>query len=46
VREQLEGLGLKVPERERRTPEYLQRLVLSDLEKWAAPMNAGGAAEE
>jgi tripartite-type tricarboxylate transporter receptor subunit TctC len=46
VHEQLEGLGLKVPEHERRTPEYLQRLVLSDLEKWAAPVKASGAAEE
>ena len=46
VRERLESLGLTVPERERRTPEYLQRLVLSDLEKWAAPVKASGAAEE
>jgi tripartite-type tricarboxylate transporter receptor subunit TctC len=46
VRERLESLGLTVPERERRTPEYLQRLVLSDLEKWAAPVRASGAAEE
>jgi len=46
VRERLESLGLNVPERERRTPEYLQQLVLSDLEKWAAPVKASGAAEE
>jgi len=46
VRERLESLGLNVPERERRTPEYLQGLVLSDLEKWAAPVKASGAAEE
>lgn len=46
VRERLESLGLNVPERDRRTPEYLQRLVLSDLEKWAAPVKASGAAEE
>jgi tripartite-type tricarboxylate transporter receptor subunit TctC len=46
VRERLEALGLNVPERERRTPEYLQRLVLSDLEKWAGPVKASGAAEE
>jgi tripartite-type tricarboxylate transporter receptor subunit TctC len=46
VRERLESLGLNVPARERRTPEYLQSLVLSDLEKWAAPVKASGAAEE
>jgi len=46
VRERLESLGLNVPGRDRRTPEYLQRLVLSDLEKWAAPVKASGAAEE
>jgi len=46
VRERLEGLGLNVPGRERRTPEYLQRLVLSDLDKWAAPVKASGASEE
>jgi tripartite-type tricarboxylate transporter receptor subunit TctC len=46
VRERLESLGLNVPTRDRRTPEYLQSLVLSDLEKWAAPVKASGAAEE
>jgi hypothetical protein len=46
VRERLESLGLNVPARDRRTPEYLQSLVLSDLEKWAAPVKASGAAEE
>jgi tripartite-type tricarboxylate transporter receptor subunit TctC len=46
VRERLESLGLNVPGRDRRTPEYLQSLVLSDLKKWAAPVKASGAAEE
>ncbi len=46
MRERLEGLGLNVPGRERRTPEYLSRLVLSDLDKWAAPVKASGASEE
>jgi tripartite-type tricarboxylate transporter receptor subunit TctC len=46
VRERLVSLGLNVPARDRRTPEYLQSLVLSDLEKWAAPVKASGAAEE
>ena len=46
IRERLEGLGLSVPTPERRTPEYLARLVRSDLEKWAAPVKASGAVEE
>lgn len=46
VRERLEGLGLNVPARERRTPDYLSRLVLSELDKWAAPVKASGAGEE
>ncbi len=46
VRERLEGLGLNVPGPERRTPEYLGRLVRSDLDKWAAPVKASGAGEE
>jgi tripartite-type tricarboxylate transporter receptor subunit TctC len=46
MRERLEGLGLGVPAPERRTPEYLDKLVRSDLEKWAAPVKASGAVEE
>src|SRR6476660_2060122 len=44
IRTRLEGLGLNVPAKERRTPEYLGKLVLSELEKWAAPVKASGAA--
>jgi tripartite-type tricarboxylate transporter receptor subunit TctC len=46
VRERIEGLGLNVPAPERRTPEYLARLVHSELDKWAAPVKASGAGEE
>jgi tripartite-type tricarboxylate transporter receptor subunit TctC len=46
IRERLEALGLSVPAAERRSPEYLARLVRSDLEKWAAPVKASGAVEE
>src|SRR5262249_19383920 len=46
VRAQLEGLGLNVPAAERRAPEYLTRLVRSELEKWAAPVKASGAGED
>ena len=50
VRERLEGLGLNVSPPERRTPEYLAKLVPSELVKWAersgrteprAPIDAG-----
>jgi tripartite-type tricarboxylate transporter receptor subunit TctC len=43
VRERLEGLGLNVPAAERRTPEYLVKLLPSELAKWAAPVKASGA---
>jgi tripartite-type tricarboxylate transporter receptor subunit TctC len=46
VRERLEGLGLNVPAADRRTPEYLARLVASELKKWAGPVKASGAAEQ
>jgi tripartite-type tricarboxylate transporter receptor subunit TctC len=44
VRERLEDLGLNVPAPELRTPDYLARLVPRELEKWAAPVRASGAA--
>jgi tripartite-type tricarboxylate transporter receptor subunit TctC len=46
VRERLEGLGLNVPAPERRTPEYLTKLVPRELEKWAAPVKASGASAD
>jgi tripartite-type tricarboxylate transporter receptor subunit TctC len=46
VRERLEGFGLNVPRPERRTPEYLAKLVRSELEKWAAPVKASGATAD
>ena len=46
VRERLLGLGLNVPAPERRTPEYLAKLVPRELEKWAAPVRASGAGAD
>ncbi|HKA79449.1 MAG TPA: tripartite tricarboxylate transporter substrate-binding protein [Xanthobacteraceae bacterium] len=46
VRERLEGLGLNVPPPARRTPDYLAKLIPSELEKWAAPVKASGAATD
>ncbi len=45
VRERLEGLGLNVPPADQRSPDYLARLVRSELVKWAAPVKASGAGE-
>jgi tripartite-type tricarboxylate transporter receptor subunit TctC len=46
MRERLEGLGLNVPLPARRTPDYLAKLLVSELDKWAAPVKASGAAIE
>ena len=46
MRERLEDLGLNVPAPERRNPEFLGKLVLSELDKWAAPVKASGASIE
>ena len=46
MRERLEELGLNVPAPERRNPEFLGKLVLSELDKWAAPVKASGASIE
>jgi tripartite-type tricarboxylate transporter receptor subunit TctC len=46
VRERLVGLGLNVPPPQRRTPEYLAKLVASELVKWAAPVKASGASAD
>lgn len=42
VRERLEGLGMRIPPPERRSPDYLGRFVASEIEKWAAPIKAAG----
>src|SRR5262249_49503660 len=44
VRERLEGIGLRVAVPERRSPEYLARLVVSEIEKYAAPIKASGVS--
>src|SRR5262249_14860220 len=45
VRERLEALGLNLPPPERRSPEYLGRLVESELAKWGPSVKASGAIE-
>ncbi len=44
VRERLKSLGLNIAAPERRNPDYVTRVVKSDLEKWRAPVLASGIA--
>ena len=43
VRERLEGLGATIVAPERRSPEYLGRLLPGEIAKWAVPIKASGA---
>jgi tripartite-type tricarboxylate transporter receptor subunit TctC len=45
-RERLEEVGLVVVAPERRSPEYLQSFVASEIDKWAGPIRASGAMVE
>ena len=42
LREQLHRIGLLIPSPERRSPNYLARFVVSEIETWAAPIKASG----
>ena len=44
VRERLEGLGVRVPAPGHRSPEYLGKLLQSDIQKWADRIKAAGIA--
>src|SRR5215475_2461209 len=44
VQERFKELGAMVVAPDRRSPEYLQRFVASEVEKWAAPIKASGAS--
>jgi tripartite-type tricarboxylate transporter receptor subunit TctC len=46
VRERMQELGLNTPPPERRTPDYLAKLVPREVEKWAAPVKASGVATD
>jgi tripartite-type tricarboxylate transporter receptor subunit TctC len=43
VKERLEGLGAIVMPADKMTPDYLDKFVKSEIEKWAAPIRASGA---
>jgi len=44
VRERLEGIGLRIAARERRSPDYLAKFVASEIEKWSGPIKASGVS--
>ena len=46
VRERLDNIGILVPARENRSPEYLGKFVPSEIETWAAPIKASGVVLE
>jgi tripartite-type tricarboxylate transporter receptor subunit TctC len=46
VRERLKSIGVTIPAPERRTPEYLAKFVVSEIERWAGPIKTSGASEE
>ena len=46
VRERLEKAGLNVALPERRTPDYLGKLVASELDKWGPPVRASGLSAD
>src|SRR5262245_9660006 len=43
VRDRFKQIGVVVPAKERRTPEYLRKLVVTEIERWATPIKNSGA---
>ena len=43
VRDRFKQIGVVVPAKERRTPEYLRKFVVTETERWAAPIKNSGA---
>jgi tripartite-type tricarboxylate transporter receptor subunit TctC len=46
VRERMQAIGTDLVSDDRRSPEYLQRFVASEIEKWAAPIRASGVSAD
>jgi len=46
VQERMKGIGADLPAPARRTPEYLQKFVESEIEKWAGPIKTLGMTVE
>ena len=43
VRDRFKAIGVVVPAKERRTPDYLRKFVATETERWAAPIRNSGA---
>jgi tripartite-type tricarboxylate transporter receptor subunit TctC len=43
VRDRFKQMGVVIPAKERRTPEYLRKFVVTETERWAAPIKNSGA---
>ena len=46
MRKRLEELGLEIVPPERRTPEYLAKLVPQEIARWAKPIQAAGISAD
>jgi hypothetical protein len=46
VRDRFKAIGVVVPAKERRTPAYLRKFVVSETERWAGPIKSSGAVIE
>jgi len=46
VRDKLQALGATVARADQQSPEYLDKFVRSEIEKWAAPIKASGASAD
>jgi tripartite-type tricarboxylate transporter receptor subunit TctC len=46
VQQRIKATGFDLVAPERRSPEYLQKFVVSEIEKWAGPIKAAGLAQQ
>ena len=42
IRERMESLGMDIVSADRRSPEYLQKFVRDEIERWAPAVSASG----
>jgi tripartite-type tricarboxylate transporter receptor subunit TctC len=46
VRDRLRDIGVTIPAKERRTVEYLQKFIPSEIERWVGPIKAAGVSAD
>ena len=46
VRERFKSIGVTIPAPERRTPEYLAKFVVTEIERWEVPIKASGVTAD